>query len=161
MSSLFDTVDQKKLSNKENEYEMMIKSIEERFTNYAPFIGSDSVYQSSIQEDPLSGNLIQFKDCESELMQRRTEQMEQVKRITTEVASLSNDIKLETFAQGEKVNKIEGNLEKMTTNVKQAEKEAQETEILTRKNKKGLYFLGSIFLFLIFIIVYFISKMIK
>ena len=94
-------------------------------------------------------------------MKRRTEEIEQVKRITTEVASLSNDIKFETFNQGEKMNEIEGNIVKMSTNVKKAEKETQETEILTRKNKKGLYFLICVLLFLIFIIVYIISKMIK
>jgi t-SNARE complex subunit (syntaxin) len=109
----------------------------------------------------LSGGLIKFKDYVNELMKRRTEEIEQVKRITTEVASLSNDIKFETFNQGEKMNEIEGNIVKMSTNVKKAEKETQETEILTRKNKKGLYFLICVLLSLIFIIVYIISKMIK
>jgi t-SNARE complex subunit (syntaxin) len=109
----------------------------------------------------LSGGLIKFKDYGNELMKRRTEEIEQVKRITTEVASLSNDIKFETFNQGEKMNEIEGNIVKMSINVKKAEKETQDTEILTRKNQKGLYFLICVLLFLIFIIVYIISKMIK
>lgn len=115
----------------------------------------------SIQDDPLSGGLVQFKDYGSELMKRRTEQMEQVKQITTEVASLSKDIKMETFAQGEIVNEIEGNLVKVKGNVKKAEKEAFETEILTRKSKKSLYMLGGIILVLLFMIIYFIWKITK
>ena len=124
-------------------------------------MGDNSSYFSSAHDDPLSGGLIKFKDYGSELMRRRTEQIEQVKKITNDVALLSNDIKLDTFAQGEKMNEIEGNIMKMHSNVTKAEKETFDTEILTRKSKKGLYVLGGVMLSLIVLIVYFISKMIK
>jgi t-SNARE complex subunit (syntaxin) len=124
-------------------------------------MNDNASYFSSSHDDPLSGGLIKFKDYGNELMRRRTEQIEQVKKITTDVALLSNDIKLDTFAQGEKMNEIEGNIMKMHSNVTKAEKETFETEILTRKNKKGLYILVGIMLSLIILIIYFISKMIK
>jgi t-SNARE complex subunit (syntaxin) len=124
-------------------------------------MNDNASYFSSSHDDPLSGGLIKFKDYGNELMRRRTEQIEQVKKITTDVALLSNDIKLDTFAQGEKMNEIEGNIMKMHSNVTKAEKETFDTEILTRKNKKGLYILVGIMLSLIILIIYFISKMIK
>jgi t-SNARE complex subunit (syntaxin) len=124
-------------------------------------MNDNASYFSSSHDDPLSGGLIKFKDYGNELMRRRTEQIEQVNKITTDVALLSNDIKLDTFAQGEKMNEIEGNIMKMHSNVTKAEKETFETEILTRKNKKGLYILVGIMLSLIILIIYFISKMIK
>ena len=124
-------------------------------------MSDNASYFSSSHDDPLSGGLIKFKDYGNELMRRRTEQIEQVKKITTDVALLSNDIKLDTFAQGEKMNEIEGNIMKMHSNVTKAEKETFDTEILTRKNKKGLYILVGIMLSLIILIIYFISKMIK
>ena len=124
-------------------------------------MGDNSSYFSSSHDDPLSGGLIKFKDYGNELMRRRTEQIEQVKKITNDVALLSHDIKLDTFAQGEKMNEIEGNIMKMHSNVRKAEKETMDSEILTRKNKKGLYILVGIMLSLIILIIYFISKMIK
>ena len=115
-------------------------------------MSDNASYFSSSHDDPLSGGLIKFKDYGNELMRRRTEQIEQVKKITTDVALLSNDIKLDTFAQGEKMNEIEGNIMKMHSNVMKAEKETFDTEILTRKNKKGLYILVGIMLSLIIVI---------
>ena len=61
-----------------------------------------------------------------------------MKEISQKVASLSNDIKTETFQSGETLSAIENNVLRVKDNTTKAQKEAEETEILTRHNKKKL-----------------------
>ena len=105
-------------------------------------------------------NNIQIKVYQnSEAMLKRTEQLENIRNISNTVAQLSDDIKTEVYNQGDILNNIEENVEKVNENTKKGAKEIKETEIITNKSKKNLYLLCLLILFLIGLIIYFLTKL--
>ena len=96
----------------------------------------------------------------SEAMLKRTEKLEDLRNISSTVSQLSDDIKMEVNKQGEILNNIEENVEKVNENTKKGMKEIKETEIITKKSKKNLYFLCIIIIFLIVLIIYYLNKLI-
>ena len=102
---------------------------------------------TSVQDDPLSGQIMFKEYGGEEVMKQRTETLKQVKEISQKVASLSNDIKMETFQSGEALSAIENKVLTVKDNTAKAQKEAEETEILTRHNKKKLICLALLLVF--------------
>jgi hypothetical protein len=82
-------------------------------------------------------NNIQIKVYQNnEAMLKRTEKLEDLRNISSTVSQLSDDIKMEVNKQGEILNNIEENVEKVNENTKKGMKEIKETEIITKKSKK-------------------------
>ena len=105
-------------------------------------------------------NNIQIKVYQNnEAMLKRTEKLEDLRNISSAVSQLSDDIKMEVDKQGDILNNIEENVEKVNENTKKGVKEIKETEILTKKSKTNLYFLCIIIIFLIALIIYYLNKL--
>ena len=153
-------MDKNKLSDKYDEYISISNKIDSKLSQFSPLIGGSMTYNSV--DDPLSGQIVMKEyGHNEEYMRRRTEDLMQVKEISAKVASLSTDIKMETFAQGEKLNEIEGNIITVKDNTIKAEKEARETEILTRSNKKKLFCLAGMLVGLLIILFFIFRSLIK
>jgi t-SNARE complex subunit (syntaxin) len=161
----------KNINKKFNDFEYYIENLEKRMIEHVPFYQSDLINTNYNLIDNNNNNNdnnnendefnnIQIKVYQnSEAMLKRTEQLENIKNISSTVAQLSDDIKTEVYNQGDILNNIEENVEKVEENTTKGLKEIKETEIITKKSKKNLYFLSLIILFLIGLIIYYLTKL--
>ena len=150
-----------KLEEKYREFTSITTSVDNRLSNFVPLYPENSSHKESFSsDDPLSSK-IKFKDYGNEYLQRRQKELEEVKLVSAQVASISSSIKMETFKQGEQMNEIESSIMSMNANVHKAEKEAKETEIITRGNKTKLLYLAIFLVILVIITIYAFCKMFK
>ena len=77
-----------------------------------------------------------------EMLQKRTNDLIEIKSISAQVAEMSGKISVEINEQGKKLDSIENNVDDTEENTKKAYKEALETEIIMNKSKKKLYCLA-------------------
>ena len=101
--------------------------------------------------------IIEFSNNE-EMLQKRTNELLDIKNISSQVAEMSTSMGIEINEQGKKLDTIESNIERTEENTKKAYKEALETEIIVNKSKKKLYCLAFLIILLISLIIYLISK---
>ena len=93
-----------------------------------------------------------------EALQRRTNELIDIKNISAQVAEMSTSLGIEINEQGKKLDTIESNVERTEENTKKAYKEALETEIIVNKSKKKLYCLAFLIILLICLIIYIVTK---
>ena len=94
-----------------------------------------------------------------EMLQKRTNDLIEIKSISAQVAEMSNKMSIEINEQGKKLDSIENNVDDTEENKKKAYKEALETEIIMNKSKKKLYCLALMIILLISLIVYIITRL--
>ena len=93
-----------------------------------------------------------------EMLQKRTNDLIEIKSISAQVAEMSNKMSIEINEQGKKLDSIENNVDDTEENTKKAYKEALETEIIMNKSKKKLYCLALMIILLLSLIVYIITR---
>ena len=159
----------KNLDKKYDDFQYYLENLEKRMIEHVPFYQSDLI-NSNFNTFNNNNNNNEFENDEfnniqikvyqnSEAMLKRTEKLEDLRNISSTVSQLSEDIKMEVDKQGDILNNIEENVEKVNENTKKGAKEIKETEILTKKSKTSLYFLCIIIIFLIVLIIYYLNKL--
>jgi t-SNARE complex subunit (syntaxin) len=94
-------------------------------------------------------------------LEKRKEELENIKKVTTQIVEISNHLRVEVVAQGENITKIESHVSEANTNVKKAEFEIETAEKETRNHTRRyiilslavLFFLVSLFTTLYFIFI--------
>ena len=155
----------KNLNKKYDDFQYYLENLEKRMIEHVPFYQTDLINfnnnnnNNNNENDEFNNMKIKVYQ-NNEAMLKRTEQLEDLRNISSTVSQLSDDIKMEVNKQGEILNNIEENVEKVNENTKKGMKEIKETEIITKKSKKNLYFLCIIIIFLIVLIIYYLNKLI-
>ena len=93
-----------------------------------------------------------------ELLRKRTNDLIDIKNLSSQVAEMSTEMGITINEQGKMLDTIESNIETTEENTKKAYKEALETEVIVNKSKKKLYCLAFLIILLISLIIYLISK---
>ena len=159
MNKLYKIIDKKKLSEKKKEYNQKINQIDSRLSTSVPLFNNDN--------DNLKNNNLdsQFKIKEyysnGEILKKRTEELISVKKISSQVASISNDIRMEMNEQGIMLDDIEENVRNVDENTNKGSNELKEIEKVNRESKKYLYFMCIIIIVLLFLIIYLGYKILK
>ena len=159
MNKLSKIIDKKKLSEKKKEYNQIINQLDSRLSISVPLFSNDNEHLNNNNLDS------QFKVKEyysnGEILKKRTEELINVKIISSQVASITNDIKMEINEQGIMLNDIEGNIQNVEENVEKGFKEIKKTEFKSKKKKKSLQKLWIFIFILILIICLYIYKIIN
>ena len=157
----------KNLDKKYDDFQYYLENLEKRMIEHVPFYQTDLInFNNNNNNNNNNNENDEFNNMKikvyqnNEAMLKRTEQLEDLRNISSTVSQLSDDIKMEVNKQGEILNNIEENVEKVNENTKKGMKEIKETEIITKKSKKNLYFLCIIIIFLIVLIIYYLNKLI-
>ena len=159
MNKLSKIIDKKKLSEKKKEYNQIINQLDSRLSISVPLFSNDNEH--------LNNNNLhsQFKVKEyysnGEILKKRTEELINVKIISSQVASITNDIKMEINEQGIMLNDIEENIRNVDENTNKGLNEIKQIEEVNRKSKKYLYFMCIIIIVLLFLIIYLGYKILK
>lgn len=93
-----------------------------------------------------------------EIMKKRREELEKVKKISYQVASITNDMKMKINEQGIMLDDIENNVTNVQDNTQKAHKEITKTEFRSKKKKKNLFKLWCFILILFLIIIFYIYR---
>ena len=91
-----------------------------------------------------------------EIMKKRSEELEKVKKISSQVASITNDMQMKINEQGIMLDDIENNITNFQDNTQKAHKEITKTEFKSKKKKKNLFKLWCFILILFLIIIFYI-----
>lgn len=100
---------------------------------------------------------MKYEDNE-EIMNKRREELEKVKKISFQVASITNDMKMKINEQGIMLNDIENNVTHVDYNVQKGHKEITKNEFRSKKRKKNLFKLWCFILILLLIIIFYIYR---
>ena len=111
-----------------------------------------------MENDKEQGLKIKEYSNNDEMLQKRTNELIEIKNISAQVAEMSTTIGLEINEQGKKLDSIENNVDETEENTKKAYKEALETEIIMNKSKKKLYCLAFFLVLLISLIVFIFTR---
>ena len=93
------------------------------------------------------------------MLQKRTNEILEIKHISSQVAEMSTNIGIEINNQGKMIDTIENNVDETEENTKKAYKEALETEIIMNKSKKKLYCLAIMIFLLLGLIVFIFTRL--
>ena len=155
IKEILNKIDMNKLKNQNEEYKKIIEKIDKRMKKYIDFEEQKRIENENQKEQGLK--IIDLTNNE-EMLKKRTNELLDIKNISSQVAEMSNSMGIEINEQGKKLDSIESNIERTEENTKKAYKEALETEIIVNKSKKKLYCLAILIILLISLIVYLISK---
>ncbi len=159
MNKLYKIIDKKKLSEKKKEFNQKINQFDSRLSNCVPLFSNDNEHFNNNNLDT------QFKVKEyysnGEILKKRTEELVNVKIISSQIASISHDIKMEMNEQGIMLNDIEENIRNVDENTNKGLNEIKQIEEVNRKSKKYLYFMCIIIIVLLFLIIYLGYKILK
>ena len=155
IKEILNKIDMNKLKNQNEEYKKIIEKIDKRMRKYIDFEEQKRIENENQKEQGLK--IIDLTNNE-EMLKKRTNELLDIKNISSQVAEMSTSMGIEINEQGKKLDSIESNIERTEENTKKAYKEALETEIIVNKSKKKLYCLAILIILLISLIVYLISK---
>ena len=159
MNKLSKIIDKKKLSEKKKEYNQIINQLDSRLSISVPLFSNDNEHLNNNNLDS------QFKVKEyysnGEILKKRTEELVNVKIISSQIASISHDIKMEMNEQGIMLNDIEENIRNVDVNTNKGLNELKEIEDVNKKSKKYLYFMCIVIIVLLFLIIYLGYKIFK
>ena len=159
MNKLYKIIDKKKLSEKKKEFNQKINQFDSRLSNCVPLFSNDYEHFNNNNLDT------QFKVKEyysnGEILKKRTEELVNVKIISSQIASISHDIKMEMNEQGIMLNDIEENIRNVDVNTNKGLNELKEIEDVNKKSKKYLYFMCIVIIVLLFLIIYLGYKIFK
>ena len=138
------------------DYKNIIEKIDRKMYRY---ISYEEQKKAEMENDKEQGIKIKEFSNNDEMLQRRTNDLIEIKNISAQVAEMSTTIGLEINEQGKKLDTIENNVDETEENTKKAYKEALETEIIMNKSKKKLYCLAALLILLIGFIVFIFSRL--
>ena len=122
------------------------------------YISYEEQKKAEMENDKEQGLKIKEYSNNDEMLQKRTNELIEIKNISAQVAEMSTTIGLEINEQGKKLDSIENNVDETEENTKKAYKEALETEIIMNKSKKKLYCLAFFLVLLISLIVFIFTR---
>ena len=155
IKELLSKIDMNKLRAQKEEYKKLIEKIDKRMYRY---ISYEEQKKAEKENEKAQGLKITELSNNDEMLQKRTNDLIEIKSISAQVAEMSNKMSIEINEQGKKLDSIENNVDDTEENTKKAYKEALETEIIMNKSKKKLYCLALMIILLISLIVYIITR---
>ena len=155
IKDILKKIDMKKLKKQKEDYKNIIEKIDRKMYRY---ISYEEQKKAEMENDKEQGIKIKEFSNNDEMLQRRTNDLIEIKNISAQVAEMSTTIGLEINEQGKKLDTIENNVDETEENTKKAYKEALETEIIMNKSKKKLYCMAFFLILLIAIIVFVCTK---
>ena len=155
IKEVLSKIDMNKLKSQNEEYKKIVDKIDKRMHKYI-----DIEEQKRIEKENEKAQGLVMKEISNseEMLQKRTEELLEIKNISAQVAEMSTSMGIVINEQGKKLDSIESNVERTEENTKKAYKEALETEIIVNKSKKKLYCLAFLIILLISLIIYLITK---
>ena len=156
IKDILSKIDINKLRTQKEEYKALIEKIDKRMYKY---INYEEQKKSQQENDKAQGLKILELSNNEEMLQKRTNEILEIKHISSQVAEMSTNIGLEVHEQGKKLDTIENNVDETEENTKKAYKEALETEIIMNKSKKKLYCLAIMIFFLLALIVFIFTRL--
>ena len=155
IKEVLSKIDMNKLKSQNEEYKKIVDKIDKRMHKYI-----DIEEQKRIEKENEKDQGLVMKEISNneEMLQKRTEELLEIKNISAQVAEMSTSMGIVINEQGKKLDTIESNVERTEENTKKAYKEALETEIIVNKSKKKLYCLAFLIILLISLIIYLITK---
>ncbi len=156
IKDILKKIDMKKLKKQKEDYKNIIEKIDRKMYRY---ISYEEQKKAEMENDKEQGIKIKEFSNNDEMLQRRTNDLIEIKNISAQVAEMSTTIGLEINEQGKKLDTIENNVDETEENTKKAYKEALETEIIMNKSKKKLYCLAALLILLIGFIVFIFSRL--
>ena len=155
IKEVLSKIDMNKLKSQNEEYKKIVDKIDKRMHIYL-----DIEEQKRIEKENEKAQGLVMKEISNseEMLQKRTEELLEIKNISAQVAEMSTSMGIVINEQGKKLDTIESNVERTEENTKKAYKEALETEIIVNKSKKKLYCLAFLIILLISLIIYLITK---
>ena len=148
-------IDMKKLRKQKEDYKNIIEKIDRRMYRY---ISYEEEKKAEMENDKEQGLKMREFSNNDEMLQKRTNDLIEIKNISAQVAEMSTTIGIEINEQGKKLDSIENNIDETEENTKKAYKEALETEVIMNKSKKKLYCLAALMILLIGFIVFIFTK---
>ena len=134
IKDILKKIDMKKLKKQKEDYKNIIEKIDRKMYRY---ISYEEQKKAEMENDKEQGIKIKEFSNNDEMLQRRTNDLIEIKNISAQVAEMSTTIGLEINEQGKKLDTIENNVDETEENTKKAYKEALETEIIMNKSKKN------------------------
>ena len=156
IKELLSKIDMNKLRAQKEEYKKLIEKIDKRMNRYITY---EEQQKAEKENEKAQGLKITELSNNDEMLQKRTNDLIEIKSISAQVAEMSNKMSIEINEQGKKLDSIENNVDDTEENTKKAYKEALETEIIIKKRKKKLYCLALMIILLISLIVYIITRL--
>ena len=156
IKELLSKIDMNKLRAQKEEYKKLIEKIDKRMNRYITY---EEQQKAEKENEKAQGLKITELSNNDEMLQKRTNDLIEIKSISAQVAEMSGKISVEINEQGKKLDSIENNVDDTEENTKKAYKEALETEIIMNKSKKKLYCLALMIILLISLIVYIITRL--
>ena len=156
IKEILNKIDMNKLKNQNDEYKKLVQQIDKRMYRYINI--EEEKIKEKENEKSQGLKIIEFTNNE-EMMQKRTNELLDIKNISAQVAEMSTSMGIEINEQGKKLDTIESNIERTEENTKKAYREALETEVIVNKSKKKLYCLAFLIILFICLIILLISKL--
>ena len=156
IKELLSKIDMNKLRAQKEEYKKLIEKIDKRMNRYITY---EEQQKAEKESEKAQGLKIMELSNNDEMLQKRTNDLIEIKSISAQVAEMSSKMSIEINEQGKKLDSIENNVDDTEENTKQAYKEALDTDIIMNKSKKKLYCLALMIILLISLIVYIITRL--
>ena len=156
IKDILSKIDLNKLRAQKEEYKNLIEKIDKRMYKY---ISYEEQKKSQQENEKAQGLKILELSNNKEMLEKRTNDLLEIKNISSQVAEMSTNIGIEINNQGKMIDTIENNVDETEENTKKAYKEALETEIIMNKSKKKLYCLAALMILLIGFIVFIFTRL--
>ena len=156
IKDILSKIDLNKLRAQKEEYKNLIEKIDKRMYKY---ISYEEQKKSQQENEKAQGLKILELSNNKEMLEKRTNDLLEIKNISSQVAEMSTNIGIEINNQGKMIDTIENNVDETEENTKKAYKEALETEIIMNKSKKKLYCFAALLILLIGFIVFIFSRL--
>ena len=134
IKDILSKIDLNKLRAQKEEYKNLIEKIDKRMYKY---ISYEEQKKSQQENEKAQGLKILELSNNKEMLEKRTNDLLEIKNISSQVAEMSTNIGIEINNQGKMIDTIENNVDETEENTKKAYKEALETEIIMNKRKKN------------------------
>ena len=156
IKDILSKIDLNKLREQKEEYKNLIEKIDKRMYKY---ISYEEQKKSQQENEKAQGLKILELSNNKEMLEKRTNDLLEIKNISSQVAEMSSNIGIEINNQGKMIDTIENNVDETEENTKKAYKEALETEIIMNKSKKKLYCLAIMIFLLLGLIVFIFTRL--
>ena len=156
IKDILSKIDLNKLRAQKEEYKNLIEKIDKRMYKY---ISYEEQKKSQQENEKAQGLKILELSNNKEMLEKRTNDLLEIKNISSQVAEMSSNIGIEINNQGKMIDTIENNVDETEENTKKAYKEALETEIIMNKSKKKLYCLAIMIFLLLGLIVFIFTRL--
>ena len=156
IKDILSKIDLNKLRAQKEEYKNLIEKIDKRMYKY---ISYEEQKKSQQENEKAQGLKILELSNNKEMLEKRTNDLLEIKNISSQVAEMSTNIGIEINNQGKMIDTFENNVDETEENTKKAYKEALETEIIMNKSKKKLYCLAIMIFLLLGLIVFIFTRL--